>query len=41
MYDMWKIKHLEDMIFCKPIKSREAALEIFKIVDDFIKEKNI
>jgi hypothetical protein len=31
----------EDILFCKPIKSREAALEIFKIVDDFIKEKNI
>jgi hypothetical protein len=31
----------EDMLFCKPIKSRETALEIFKIVDNFIKEKNI
>jgi hypothetical protein len=31
----------EDMLFCKPRKSRETALEIFKIVDDFIKEKNI
>jgi hypothetical protein len=31
----------EDMLFCKPIKSRETALEIFKIVDDFIKENNI
>jgi hypothetical protein len=28
------------MLFCKPIKGRETALEIFKIVD-FIKEKNI
>jgi hypothetical protein len=26
----------EDMLFCKPTKSRETALEIFKIVDDFI-----
>jgi hypothetical protein len=31
----------EDMLFCKPIESRETALAIFKIVDDFIKEKNI
>jgi hypothetical protein len=31
----------EDMLFCKLIKSRETALEIFKIVDDFIKEKSI
>jgi hypothetical protein len=31
----------EDMLFCKPIKSRETASEIFKIVDDFIKEKNM
>jgi hypothetical protein len=31
----------EDMFFCKPIKIIETALEIFKIVDDFIKEKNI
>jgi hypothetical protein len=31
----------EDMLFCKPIKSRETALEIFKIVYDFVKEINI
>jgi hypothetical protein len=31
----------ENMLFCKPIKSRETALEIFKIVDVFIKENNI
>jgi hypothetical protein len=31
----------EDKLFCKPIKSRGTALEIFKIVDYFIKEKNI
>jgi hypothetical protein len=31
----------EDMLFCKPIERRETALEIFIIVDDFIKEKNI
>jgi hypothetical protein len=31
----------EDMLFCKPVKSKETALEIFKIVDDFITEKNI
>jgi hypothetical protein len=31
----------EDMLFCKPIKSRETAFEILKIVDDFITEKNI
>jgi hypothetical protein len=31
----------EDMLFCKPIKSRVTELEIFKVVDYFIKEKNI
>jgi hypothetical protein len=31
----------ENMLFCKPIQSREIALEIFKIVDNFIKENNI
>jgi hypothetical protein len=42
MYDMWKNKTLnENILFCKPIKSRKTALEIFKLVDDFIKEKNI
>jgi hypothetical protein len=30
-----------DILFCKTIKSRETALEIFKIIDDFINEKNI
>jgi hypothetical protein len=29
----------EDMLFCKPIKRRETAKELFKMVDDFMKEK--
>jgi formate hydrogenlyase subunit 6/NADH:ubiquinone oxidoreductase subunit I len=31
----------EDMLFCKPIKRRATAKELFKIVDDFMKEKCI
>jgi hypothetical protein len=31
----------EDMLFCKPIKRRETAKELFKIVDGFMKEKSI
>jgi hypothetical protein len=31
----------EDMLFCKPTKRRATAKELFKIVDDFIKEKCI
>jgi hypothetical protein len=31
----------EDMLLCKPVKRRETAKEIFKIVDDFMKEKGI
>jgi hypothetical protein len=27
------------MLFCKPIKRRATAKELFKIVDDFMKEK--
>jgi hypothetical protein len=27
----------EDTLFCKPIKRRATAKELFKIVDDFIK----
>jgi hypothetical protein len=29
----------EDMLFCKPVKSRASAKELFRIVDDFVKEK--
>jgi hypothetical protein len=29
----------EDMLFCKPIRRRATAQELFKIVDDFMKEK--
>jgi hypothetical protein len=29
----------EDMLFSKPIKRRATAKELFKIVDDFMKEK--
>jgi hypothetical protein len=28
-----------DMLFCKPIKRRATAKELFKFVDDFMKEK--
>jgi hypothetical protein len=31
----------EDMLFCKSIKRRRTAKEIFKIIDDFMKEKSI
>jgi hypothetical protein len=27
------------MLFCKPIKRRATAKELFRIVDDFMKEK--
>jgi hypothetical protein len=30
-----------DMLFCKSIKRRATAKELFKIVDDFMKEKTI
>jgi hypothetical protein len=29
----------EDMLFCKPTKRRATAKELFKIVDDFMKEE--
>jgi hypothetical protein len=29
------------VLFCKHIKRRAAAKELFKIVDDFLKEENI
>jgi hypothetical protein len=29
----------EDMLFCKPIERRETTKELFKINDDFVKEK--
>jgi hypothetical protein len=35
------IKINEDMLFCKPINRRATAKELFKIGDDFIKEKCI
>jgi hypothetical protein len=41
MYGMFKIKHFMKICFSARLKSRETALEIFKIVDDFIKEDNI
>jgi hypothetical protein len=31
----------EDKLFCRPIKRRATAKELFKIVDDFMKEKSI
>jgi hypothetical protein len=29
------------MLFCKPIERRKTEQELFKIVDDFMTEKNI
>jgi DNA-directed RNA polymerase subunit M/transcription elongation factor TFIIS len=29
------------MLFCKPIKRRATAKELFKMVDDFVKQKSI
>jgi hypothetical protein len=31
----------EDMLFHKPIKRRATAKELFKIADDFMKEKRV
>jgi hypothetical protein len=31
----------DDMLFCKPTKRRATAKELFKIVDDFVREKSI
>jgi hypothetical protein len=31
----------EDVLFCNPIKRRATAKELFKIVDDIVKDKNI
>jgi hypothetical protein len=31
----------EDMLFCKPTKRRATAKELFRIVDDFVKEKRV
>jgi hypothetical protein len=31
----------EDMLFCKPIKRRSTAKGLFKIVENFVKEKSI
>jgi hypothetical protein len=29
------------MLFCRPVKRRPTAKELFEIVDDFVKEKSI
>jgi hypothetical protein len=31
----------DDYLFCKPVKRRVTVEELFKIVDDFVKEKSI
>jgi hypothetical protein len=31
----------DDMLFCKPTERRATAKELFKIVDDFVKERSI